>query len=75
MVLRLIGSWNQAAISAKALGAPAFLVPGFRQRSSTWDDEADAEAEDALRAMLDGDELHVSKQEVKAATRSEATAA
>ena len=54
---RLLGGWNQIAISAKGLGAPPLLVPGFRQRSTAWDAEADTEAEAELRAMLDGEEL------------------
>ena len=56
---RLLGGWNQVAISAKGLGVPPFLVPGFRQRGVAWDDEADAEAEAKLRAMLDGEELEI----------------
>lgn len=69
-----MGSWNQVAISAKGLGAPPFLVPGFRPRSIAWDDEADAEAEGALRAMLDGDELRIG-EEAATVARSAATAA
>ena len=74
LLLRLMGSWNQVAISAKGLGAPPFLVPGFRPRSIAWDDEADAEAEGALRAMLDGDELRIG-EEAATVARSAATAA
>lgn len=50
---KLAGGWNQLAQTAKALGAPALLQPGFAQRSAVWDDEADAEAEAAIEAMLD----------------------
>ena len=51
---RLIGSWNQAAMVAKGLGAPPLLQPGFAKRASEWADEADEAAEAELRAMLDG---------------------
>jgi enoyl-CoA hydratase/carnithine racemase len=53
---KLIGGWNQAASSAKGLGLPALLMPGFRQRAETWDEEADERAEAELRKMLDGAE-------------------
>ena len=51
---KLIGGWNQAACAARGLGVPAFLQPGFAKRAEGWDDEADAQAEEQLRAMLDG---------------------
>lgn len=53
---KLMGGWNQMAQAAKALGAPPALTPGFAQRSAVWDEEADAEAEAAIEAMLDGGE-------------------
>ena len=72
---RLIGGWNQIAISAKGLGAPPFLVPGFRQRGAEWDAEADAEAEAALRAMLDGEELEIDQAAAEAAAAAAAVGA
>ena len=60
---RLLGGWNQAACAAKGLGAPAFLQPSFRERAAAWDDEADAEAEAELRAMLDGAGLQQQAQQ------------
>ena len=48
------GGWNAAACAAKGLGVPPFLQPGFKERSKEWAEEADAEAEAAVRAMLDG---------------------
>ena len=51
---RLLGGWNQLASAAKGLGAPSLLQPGFAQRCAAWSAEADDEAEEELRAMLDG---------------------
>ena len=50
---RLLGGWNQLACSAKGLGFPVALTPGFLQRSKEWSAEADEKAEAELRAMLD----------------------
>ena len=69
---RLLGGWNQIAISAKGLGAPPLLVPGFRQRSTAWDAEADTEAEAELRAMLDGEELDIDPVAVEAVAAASA---
>ena len=71
---RLLGGWNQIAISAKGLGAPPSLVPGFRQRSAAWDAEADAEAEAALREMLDGQELEAEEAAAAAAAAARSAA-
>ena len=75
MQRRLLGSWNQIAISAKGLGAPPLLVPGFRQRSALWDAEADTEAEAELRAMLGGEELDIDPAAVEAVAAASARAA
>ena len=48
--------WNQAVCVAKGLGFPEVLTPSFAPRDGEWDDEADAQAEAELRAMLDGDD-------------------
>ena len=50
---RLLGGWNMAHMVAKGLGAPPMLTPNLRARSAEWADEADAQAEEELRAMLD----------------------
>ena len=52
---RLFGGWNQLAATARALGAPPVLTPGYAKRAPEWDAEADAEAEEQLRALLDGE--------------------
>ena len=52
---RLFGGWNQLAATARALGAPPVLTPGYAKRAPEWDAEADAEAEAQLRALLDGE--------------------
>lgn len=36
---KLVGSWNQLAASAKGLGVPDLLQPGFRARDEQWADE------------------------------------
>ena len=53
---RLLGGWNMGACVARGLGAPPFLQPAFRDRGDVWDEEADAQAEAELLAMLDGDQ-------------------
>ena len=49
---RLLGGWNMLASAARGLGAPPVLTPGFLSRGAQWSEEADAEAEAELRAML-----------------------
>ena len=44
----------QAACVARGLGMPPFLQPRFADRSQQWAAEADGEAEEELRKMLDG---------------------
>jgi len=50
---RLLGGWNQMASAAGAVGLPSMLTPRFADRAAVWDDEADAQAEAALVAMLE----------------------
>jgi hypothetical protein len=40
---KLIGGWNQLASSAKGLGVPSLLQPGFVARNAGWADELRAE--------------------------------
>lgn len=51
---RLMGTWNQFACTAKGLGVPPLLQPGFAARNDAWSDEADDEATARVVAMLDG---------------------
>jgi len=53
---KLLGGWNMVAASAKALGVPPMLRPGFANRSGVWDAEADQQAEEELEEMLGGAE-------------------
>ncbi|KAL3933145.1 MAG: hypothetical protein SGPRY_000410 [Prymnesium sp.] len=49
---KLLLGWNMLACTAKGLGVPPAIQPGFCNRSSEWDVEADEAAEAELREML-----------------------
>ncbi|KAJ1630310.1 ClpP/crotonase-like domain-containing protein [Pavlovales sp. CCMP2436] len=49
---KLIGGWNQLAASAKGLGVPDILQPGFRARDNQWVDELRAEGHEERDATL-----------------------
>mmetsp|Transcript_36309 Transcript_36309/g.60139 ORF Transcript_36309/g.60139 Transcript_36309/m.60139 type:complete len:321 (+) Transcript_36309:23-985(+) len=51
---KLIGGWNQMVSTTKGFGVPSLLQPRYAQRSEVWNNEADEQAEQELRAMLDG---------------------